>query len=438
MDTELSLLHFIDILNPIKSIKPRTMDQYTLFQSQNILSVSQLTSYLRQVLESDDLLQDLWVEGEISNLGRPPSGHLYFTLKDSQSSIRCVMWRNSAARLNFDLRDGLAVEAHGGMSIYEASGQVQLYVDSLRLAGEGQLFQEFLRLKAKLEAEGLFDAETKRPIPELPRLIGIITSPTGAAYQDMLNTLRRRFPVAEVVLSPTTVQGVDAPAGIVAALERLNREVRPDVILIGRGGGSIEDLWAFNDEAVVRSVAASAAPIISGVGHETDFTLTDFAADLRAPTPTAAAEVATPDRTELLGILAELANRHTTHINSLLTDLRYEHGRVQHALDRTSPKHSINAYRQRLDEILSRLDRSMQVKLEKKGLRLANLQQSLRGLNPRAVLNRGYAFVTRERDGALVKSADQVQPGEGVHIQLSRGELDARIINTTQEEQHVG
>jgi exodeoxyribonuclease VII large subunit len=414
------------------------MDQYTLFQPQNILSVSQLTGYLRQVLESDDLLQDLWVEGEISNLGRPPSGHLYFTLKDNQSSIRCVMWRNSAARLNFDLRDGLAVEAHGGMGVYEAGGQVQLYVDSLRLSGEGQLFQEFLRLKAKLESEGLFDPANKRPIPERPRVIGIVTSPTGAAYQDMLNTLRRRFPIAEVVLAPTTVQGVDAPAGIVAALERLNREVCPDVILIGRGGGSIEDLWAFNDEAVVRAVGASAIPVISGVGHETDFTLTDFTADLRAPTPTAAAEVATPDKTELLGVLADLANRHTTHISMLLADLHYELGRAQHGLDRTSPKHAINAYRQRLDEIILRFDRSMQVKLEKKGLQLENMQQSLRGLNPRAVLNRGYAIVTRERDGILVKHADQVQPGEGVHIQVSRGELDARITKTTQEEQHVG
>jgi exodeoxyribonuclease VII large subunit len=438
VDAEFSLRYFIDILNVVKSIIPRTMDQYTLFQPQNILSVSQLTGYLRQVLEGDDLLQDLWVEGEISNLGRPPSGHLYFTLKDSQSSIRCVMWRNSAVRLNFDLRDGLAVEAHGGMSIYEAGGQVQLYVDIMRLAGEGQLFQEFLRLKAKLEAEGLFDAETKRPIPARPRLIGIVTSPTGAAYQDMLNTLRRRFPVAEVVLAPTTVQGVDAPAGIVAALERLNRQVHPDVILIGRGGGSIEDLWAFNDEMVARAVAASLTPVISGVGHETDFTLTDFAADLRAPTPTAAAEVATPDRIELLGMLVELANRHTTYINALLADLRYEHGRLQHALDRTSPKHTINAYRQRLDEIIFRLDRSIQVKLEKKGLQLANLQQSLRGLSPRAVLNRGYAIVTRESDGALVKNADQVQPSEGVHIQVSRGELDARITKTTQEEQHAG
>jgi exodeoxyribonuclease VII large subunit len=413
------------------------MEQYTFFQPQNILTVSQLTSHLRQVLESDDILQDLWVEGEISNFAKPSSGHLYFTLKDSQASMRCVMWRNWAARLDFSPREGLAVEAHGGMSVYEAGGQVQLYVDILRPAGEGQLFQEFLRLKAKLEAEGLFDAEVKRPIPALPKVIGIVTSPTGAALQDMLNTLQRRFPVVEVVISPTAVQGADAPPRIVAALERLNREVKPDVILIGRGGGSIEDLWSFNDEGVARAVAASTSPVISGVGHETDFTLTDFAADLRAPTPTAAAEVATPDKTELLGMVAELANRHTAHVKTLIADLRWAHGQAYNALERFSPKHAINSYRQRLDEILLRLERDIRVKLEKRHLQLANLQGLLNNLNPQAVLNRGYAIVTRANDGAVVKRADQVVQEDELHIRVSRGKLDAQVTHTNMEEEHV-
>ena len=412
------------------------MEEYVIFQPQNIITVSQLTSYLRQVLESDELLQDLWVEGEISNFTRASSGHLYFTLKDSQSAVRCVMWRNWTARLNFEPREGLAVEAHGGMGVYEVNGQVQLYVDTMRPAGEGKLFQEFLRLKAKLEAEGLFDPAIKRPIPTLPKVIGIVTSPTGAALQDMLNTLRRRFPVVEVVVSPTAVQGVDAPAGIVAALEHLNRVVQPDVILIGRGGGSIEDLWAFNDEGVARAVAASTTPVISGVGHETDFTLTDFAADLRAPTPTAAAEVASPDKAELLGIVADLANRHTIHLNTLISELRWDHGQAQNALQRLSPKYAVDSYRQRLDEVLLRLGRSMQVKLDKMTMQLANQQQSLRSLNPRAVLNRGYAIVTRERDAALVKAADQVQPDEGIHIQVSRGSIHARVTDTNQEDGH--
>jgi exodeoxyribonuclease VII large subunit len=411
------------------------MEQYSIFQPQNILSVSQLTGYLRQVIEGDELMQDLWVEGEISNFSRPSSGHLYFTLKDSQAAIRCVMWRTWAARLDFEPREGLAIEAHGGMGVYETSGQVQLYVDTMRPAGEGQLFQEFLRLKAKLEAEGLFDPEIKQPIPPLPRLIGIVTSPTGAAFQDILNTLRRRYPVAEVILSPCAVQGVDAPREIVAALNHLNRQVSPDVILIGRGGGSIEDLWAFNDETVVRAVAASAAPVISGVGHETDFTLTDFAADLRAPTPTAAAEVATPDKAELLGIVAELANRHANLLNTQLADLRWAHGQLQNTLEHRSPRHTINAHRQRLDEIMFRLDRAAQVRLDKKGMQLVHLQQSLHSLNPRAVLKRGYAIVTRASDGCLVKHADQVGPNEDIHIQVSQGAMEARILKTIQENQ---
>lgn len=403
------------------------MEQFTFLQPKSILSVSQLTGYLRQVLESDEILQDLWVEGEISNFSSPASGHLYFTLKDSDAAIRCVMWRTSAARLNFTPREGLAVEAHGSMSVYEVSGQVQLYVDALKPAGEGALFQEYLRLKAKLESEGLFDLEHKRPIPALPQTIGIVTSATGAALQDMLNTLRRRYPVASVIIAPTTVQGVDAPPAIVAALDWLNGEFHPDVILIGRGGGSIEDLWAFNDEAVVRAVAASAAPIISGVGHETDFTLTDFAADLRAPTPTAAAELATPDRVELLGTVAELAGRYTAFMREMLSDLRWEHGQLKNTLERLSPEHQINTYRQRLDEIAFRLEQSIQVRLDKKGLQVDNLIQSLRSLNPKAVLERGYAIVTLSEDGRVIKNAEQTHTNESIHIRVSQGSLDARI-----------
>lgn len=406
------------------------MEQYSFFQPQNILSVSQLTGYLRQVLESDEILQDIWVEGEISNFSRPSSGHLYFTLKDSEAAVRCVMWRNAAARMSFTPREGLLVQAHGGMSIYEVSGQVQLYVDTMKPAGEGALYQEFIRLRNKLEAEGLFDPEIKMPIPPLPKCIGIVTSPTGAALQDMLNTLRRRFPVAEVVISPTSVQGIDAPAEIKRALQRLEQEVNPDVILIGRGGGSIEDLWAFNDEDLVRAVAACTTPIISGVGHETDFTLTDFAADLRAPTPTAAAEVATPDRSELLGIIAELAHRHTTLVQSRFADIRWEHGQLVNALERLSPTHDINTFRQRLDEIISRLERAILTKLDRKRLQLQNLIHSLKSLNPQAVLNRGYAIVTRKDDGSVVRSVERIQPNEEIHIRVSQGNMEARVLKT--------
>jgi exodeoxyribonuclease VII large subunit len=406
------------------------IEQFTLFQPKNILSVSQLILYLRQLLESDEILQDIWVQGEISNLSQPSSGHLYFTLKDSNAAVRCVMWRNTTMRLNFSPREGLAVEVHGSMSVYEVSGQVQLYVDTMRPAGEGFLYQEFLRLKAKLESEGLFDLEQKRPIPKLPKVIGIVTSPTGAALQDMLNTIRRRFPVASVMLAPTQVQGIEAPPGIVEALYRINLEVNPDVILLGRGGGSIEDLWAFNDESVVRAVAASAAPVISGVGHETDFTLTDFAADLRAPTPTAAAEIATPNRIELLGSIDELFNRHLSLINEKISSIRWEFGQSCNDLARLSPSHQIDTFRQRLDENTHRLNRAIQINLERRLLKLENIRQALEGLNPTAVLERGYAIVTNLKDGAVIKDASQVKSDDDIHIKVSRGTMKARVLES--------
>ena len=257
------------------------MEGFDFFQP-IVFTVTALNAYLRELLETDEVLQDLWVRGEISNFSQPRSGHLYFTLKDSEAAMRCVMWKPSAMRLRFAPADGMLVEAHGALSIYPAQGQVQLYVDALRPAGEGALYQEFLRLRARLEAEGLFDPSHKRPLPRLPKHIGVITSATGAALHDILQTLNRRLPTLRVTVAPTPVQGVDAPAGIIAALKRLNALPDLDLIILARGGGSIEDLWAFNDENVARAIYASRIPIISGVGHETDFTIADFVADPRA------------------------------------------------------------------------------------------------------------------------------------------------------------
>ncbi len=270
------------------------VEQPFLFDPSPRWTVTELTRHLRQLLEADTSLQEAWVEGEISNLSRPSSGHVYFTLKDSGASLRCVMWRKDAARLHFAPQEGSAVEAHGSISIYEAGGQYQLYVDILQPVGEGVLYQEFLRLKALLEAEGLFDLARKRPIPEFPapyRDNNIAHRRGTEGYAQYFETT---VTVVEVFLAPVPVQGEEAPAAIVLALRDLNRLVAPDIILLARGGGSIEDLWAFNDERVVRAITQSTAPVITGVGHETDFTLADFAADLRAPTPTAAAELATP------------------------------------------------------------------------------------------------------------------------------------------------
>jgi exodeoxyribonuclease VII large subunit len=263
------------------------MQQLPLFHS-NCLTVTEINRRARMTLESDLLLQDVWVGGEVSGLSRPASGHLYFTLKDSSAAIRCVMWRDSAARVSIP-REGEAVEAHGRISLYEAGGQYQLYADYLQPAGQGELFAEFQRLKAKLEGEGLFDPARKRPIPRWPGRIAVVTSPIGAAWQDVQNVLARRFPIAEVLFAPTTVQGEDAPRRIGAALRRADR-AKADVVLLVRGGGSIEDLWAFNDESVVRTITAMQTPVVTGIGHETDFTLADFAADLRAPTPSARSE----------------------------------------------------------------------------------------------------------------------------------------------------
>ena len=282
--------------------------QISLFQPPS-WSVTDITRYLKDLLESDHNLADIWVQGEISNFSRPRSGHLYFTIKDSSAALKVVMWRSAAARLINMPRDGDAVEVHGKISIYETGGQYQLYADRIRPLGEGALYQEFLRLKDKLEAEGLFDEERKRPIPYRPGVIGIVTSPTGAALRDMLNTLHRRYPLVEVVLAPTPVQGEAAPPGIVESIQALNRFVNPDVILLARGGGSIEDLWAFNDERVARAIASSITPVISGVGHQTDFTISDFVADLRAATPTAAAEMAVPDKADLHVAIEELRQR---------------------------------------------------------------------------------------------------------------------------------
>ncbi|MGB8982070.1 MAG: exodeoxyribonuclease VII large subunit, partial [Anaerolineales bacterium] len=281
--------------------------QPTLFSTQQ-WTVSKLTFYIRKLLEENEVLQDVWVQGEISNLSRPASGHVYFTLKDASAALKCVMWKTSAARLGIALQDGMEVEVHGRIGLYEVSGQYQLYADQIRPVGEGALYQEFMRLKAMLEAEGLFAPERKRPIPMFPQTIGIVTSATGAALRDMLNTLRRRLPLVQVLLAPSPVQGVEAPPALVKAIQSLNAQ-SPNVILLARGGGSIEDLWAFNDERVVRAVAASRAPVICGVGHETDFTLCDFAADVRAPTPTAAAELAT--QITLLDLRAGLQNYKT-------------------------------------------------------------------------------------------------------------------------------
>jgi exodeoxyribonuclease VII large subunit len=388
-------------------------------------SVGDLTRYLRELLEGDFRLQDLWILGEVSNVSRPASGHLYFTLKDSEASLRCVMWRSDVQRQRYLPREGDTVEAHGRLSVYDSAGQYQLYADSLRPTGEGELFQAFQRLKEKLEAEGLFDPARKRPLPAWPGRIGIVTSPTGAALQDVVHILRRRFPLAEVVLAPTPVQGEDAPAGIVAALLALNRHARPDVILLVRGGGSLEDLAAFNSEAVARAVAASSAPVVSGVGHETDFTIADFAADKRAPTPSAAAEVATPDRIELAEDLAGARRAQQRAFSLTLQERRSALLGLQAGLQAASPRAVLANARQRVDDLGLRARRALETGLALRRASVRGLAQTLRAVGPAAVLARGYAVVQQLATGAVVRSVRQVSPGDPLQVRVHDGFFEA-------------
>ena len=400
--------------------------QPTLFSTQQ-WTVSKLTFYIRKLLEENEVLQDVWVQGEVSNLSRPASGHVYFTLKDASAALRCVMWKTSAARLRIGLQDGMEVEVHGRIGIYEVSGQYQLYVDQVRPVGEGALYQEFMRLKAMLEGEGLFAPERKRLIPMFPTRIGIVTSATGAAVRDMLNTLRRRLPLVEVLIAPSPVQGIEAPPALVKAIQSLNFQL-PDVILLARGGGSIEDLWAFNDERVVRAVAMSAVPVICGVGHETDFTLCDFAADLRAPTPTAAAELATQItiidlrgslqnyRTRLVSAMLNYLAEQKTSLSSLASELRY-----------VSPGRRIQSERQRVDELTRRAHSSLLHHLRLESSHVGGMQRRLEALDPNAVLRRGYAVVTRTDDGSVVSRL--AQAGEEMKVRVSDGEFEVRKID---------
>ena len=390
-----------------------------------VWSVADLNRYLRQLLESDYRLQDLWVSGEISNLSRPASGHIYFTLKDAQATLRCVMWRSEVIRRSFLPRDGQAVEVHGQISIYEAGGQYQLYADTIRPAGEGALYQEFLRLKARLEAEGLFDPQRKHPLPAWPGRIGVVTSPTGAALRDVVNVLRRRFPLAVLILAPTPVQGAGAPASIVAALEAVNRHARPDVILLVRGGGSLEDLQAFNDEGVARAVAASQAPIVVGVGHETDFTIADFVADRRAPTPSAAAEIATPDRADLSAALQGARLALAASLGARLERLRWSLADQRSALRFASPGARVANGRQRVDELTRRAVELLRHGLALRRANAAGLAQALRAVDPLAVLARGYALVLREDDLSLVRSVQQVAAGDRLRVRVSDGTFGA-------------
>ncbi len=392
----------------------------------SIWSVSELTGYIKELFEIDFRLRDIEVEGEISNFVRARSGHLYFTLKDENAQLKCVMWRSQAERLRFQPQDGDAVLAHGRVSVYESGGVYQLYADFLQPAGRGDLALAFERLKEQLAGEGLFDVERKQPIPVLPKKIGVVTSADAAALRDILHVLNRRCPLVSVLIAPTLVQGDQAPPNIVRALRWLDGRDDIDTIIIARGGGSMEDLWAFNDERVARAIFAAEHPIISGVGHETDFTIADFVADLRAPTPSAAAEMAVPDLSDMPLVLAEYRSRLAGLAGRQLQQKRWQVQAQAQTLRLHSPRAALDNNRQRLDGYLGRMDQSLRLRLTKARSQVAVLAAELGAVSPTATLARGYAIV-RTADGRLLRSVSQAASGERINVQVGDGEFGATV-----------
>jgi exodeoxyribonuclease VII large subunit len=455
------ILHAMDFLDNISEPAP----------SLPVLTVSELNRMARRALESQ--LPLLWVEGEVSNFMRAASGHWYFSLKDANAQVRCVMFRGRNQFADFTPANGDHVEIRALPSLYEARGEFQLGAEAIRRAGAGRLYEAFLKLKAKLEAEGLFDPAKKRPLPRFPRCLGIVTSPQAAALHDVLTALSRRMPGLPVILYPTPVQGAGAGAQIAAAIRAAGARAECDVLLVCRGGGSLEDLWAFNDEAVARAIAASPMPVVSGVGHETDFTLADFAADLRAPTPTAAAELASPVRAELLLQLGNLARRLQHHLARKqqgemqrldylarrlvhpAEELRRRHDRLGHLVQRlhnaaharvtrehlriaqlnqrlVTPHHVIQRDQQRLDTLAGRARRAALGGFVQRQLNLDRHASSLAHLNPESVLARGYSIVQLD-DGAVVQDAAVLNAGEQIGIRFHRGQARAKVESTRED-----
>ena len=390
-----------------------------------ILSVTQLNTYIRSVFEQDPRLTQVFVSGEISNFKNYyRSGHLYLSLKDEKSVMKAVMFARYAERLRFTPEDGMKVIARGRVSVYEASGQYQLYIEDLQPEGVGALSLAFEQLKKKLEAEGLFSY--KKPVPKFPQTVGVITSPSGAAVHDILTVLGRRYPAARVVFCPVAVQGKEAAPQIAEAVERFNRLNCADVLIIGRGGGSLENLWPFNEEIVARAVAASKIPVISAVGHETDFTICDFAADLRAPTPSAAAELAVPDSTELLAGLISLNHRLRRAMDSVLSSSALRLADLSESRAFQNPLEPLELRRVEIDRMFSGLQSAVHRRTQTDEIRLASAAGRLNALSPLAVLSRGYAVVCSAGGEPLGRAAE-VEKGQPLILKMDDGDLDCKV-----------
>ena len=401
-------------------------------QNTLVLSVSQLNRYIKMNFDADENLVNIFISGEISNFtNHYRTGHLYFTLKDDSAAVRAVMFNSSAKRLKFMPEDGMKVIARGRVSVYEASGQYQLYVDDMQPDGVGALNLAYEQLKEKLQKEGLFSELHKKPLPPYPEKVGVITSPTGAAVRDIINVLGRRFPYAEIVFCPVLVQGDGAHLQLTDAVNMFNSERAADVIIIGRGGGSIEDLWEFNDEGLARAVYNSDIPVISAVGHETDFTICDFVADMRAPTPSAAAELAVPDANELQYALSALKNRMFLNVSSGIADRR---SRLEYLTSKgalKSPDEMLSNRSQRLDTAFSKMLSSYENRIVGKKVEFISAATALSKLDPMSVLMRGFAFVS-DKNGKNVYSSQALAKGDKINVRFHDGSAVCEVKEITQ------
>ena len=393
----------------------------------NILSVSELNQYIKSFFDSSPYLQDVYIKGEISNFtNHYKTGHFYFTLKDEGGVIKSIMFRSSASTLKFMPENGMKVVAHGRVSLYVKDGSYQLYVDSMEPDGIGALYIAFEQLKAKLETEGLFSPIYKKPIPKYPSRVGIVTSPTGAAIRDMINVSKRRFPLAELILFPCLVQGDNAPSQIAKGIVYFNTKLPVDTIIIGRGGGSLEELWAFNNEDLARTIFASNVPVISAVGHETDFSISDFVSDLRAPTPSAAAELALPDYKSEYENIASKYSKLTLLMNKKIDFLSAKINMISEKKCLTSPMYLIDDKRVSLDNLSEKLDIISGTLIERKKMAFSNIITKLDALNPLKVIARGYSAVFSEK-GKLIKSVDDVKGGDKIEFRTVDGSVKATV-----------
>ncbi len=391
-----------------------------------VYSVSRLNREVRSLLETG--IGQLWVQGELSNLSRPASGHWYFSLKDRDAQVRCAMFRTRNNRTLFAPTEGQRVLARGRVSLYEPRGDYQLLVEQLEDAGHGALQRAFDELRRRLAAEGLFAPERKRPLPSAPRRIGVITSPSGAAIRDILHILARRFPAAAVIIYGVPVQGTAAAPAIVAALDLASARAECDVLILARGGGALEDLWAFNDERVARAIHRARLPVVTGIGHETDFTIADFVADARAPTPSGAADLVVPDVRGWLQRLAQLQARFAAAARRTLQSERAQLRALRQRLQSSHPGARLRSLTQRLDQLEDRAQFALRARLASHTARLQSLARALHAISPLATLERGFAVVTRSADGALVTSAEQLAVGDTFDARLARGSVHASVL----------